>query len=542
MTDAVSSSRDAPRVTHTLAVPAVVTFTLLAIYIATLAPSVTYWDAGEFLSAIRTLGIPHPPGTPLYILIGNVWARVLGPVFGFAYSVNLLSAVSTAVACGMIAYLMNGWTQRPFAAAAGGILAGLMSSVWLNANETEVYAPSLFVSMLLLLVAERARVTRETRWYVLLAYLIGLGWSLQLSALVAAPAALYLALFCREDTEVRGQLRVARASFSTVARMIIVIGLGATAVLFMLIRAKHDPGINQGNPATWQAFLDVISRKQYLPVPMWPRQAPLYIQIGNLFEYADWQVALGLSPEAPPSWLRTPFTILYAALGVVGCIWHRHVHKVSWRTVMLLFITGTLGVIVYLNMKASPSYGEGFLPVGAKHEARERDYFFALAFLCWGLWAGAGAIRIAARFGSRARIAGFAVVLLPALLNWRAVDRGSWPQSDAPRYNAMKELTGAPQLAVVFANGDNDTYPAWYLQQVEGVRRDVVVITIPLLGAGWYREEIARRYRLVPDEYARVWRGQGATLSVICRAAATQGRVVVSSQQRDGSALPAACM
>ena len=403
-----------------------------------------------------------------------------------------------------------------------------MSSVWLNANETEVYAPSLLVSMLLLLVAEKARASRENRWFVLLAYLIGVGWSLQLSALVAAPAALYLA-FCHGDTEPRRKFGFDGATLSLAVRMIMVAALGATAVLFMLVRAKHDPGINQGNPATWQAFLDVLSRKQYLPVPMWPRQAPFYIQIGNVFEYADWQVALGLAPEAPPSWLRTPFTILYAMFGVVGCLWHRHAHKLSWRTVMLLFVTGTLGVIVYLNMKAGPSYGEGFLPAGAKHEARERDYFFALAFVCWGLWAGAGAIRIANRIGSRAKIAGFAIVLLPVLLNWRAVDRSAWPQSDAPRYNAMKELTSAPQRAVVFARGDNDTYPAWYLQQVEGVRRDVVIVTIPLLGATWYREEIARRYQLLPSEYVRVWRGQGATVAAICREAARQGRKVGTS-------------
>ena len=524
----------------TLAVPATVSLVLLVVYVATLAPSVTYWDAGEFLSAIRTLGIPHPPGTPLYILIGNVWARAFGPVFGFAYAVNLLSAVSTAIACGIVAHLMSGWTGRPLAAAAGGILAGLMSSVWLNANETEVYASSLLVSMLLLLVAERARISREARWYILLAYLCGLGWALQLSALVAAPAAWYLA-FSHRDIEAPRKNGIGGVSFLTIAGMIVVAAIGASAVLFMLVRAKHDPAINQGNPATWQAFLDVILRKQYQPVAMLPRQAPWYIQIGNVFEYADWQIALGLSPEAPPSWLRTPFTFVYGLLGVIGSAWHRRMHKPSWRVMMVLFITASLGVVVYLNMKAGPSYGIGFLPEGAKHEARERDYFFALAFVCWGLWAGAGAIRAVARFGPRARIAGFALVLLPALLNWKAVDRRAAPGSRDARLNAMAELGTAPQRAVVFAHGDNDTYPAWYLQQVEGVRRDAVLITIPLLGAEWYREEIARRYQLLPDQYVRVWRGQGATLAAICAEAVRQGREIVANAKPAEDVIPPAC-
>jgi len=79
---------------------------LLVVYVMSLAPTVTYWDAGEFQSAIKTLGIPHPPGTPLFVLALNAWARVLSPVISFAASVNLFSAVCTAAACGAFAWLM----------------------------------------------------------------------------------------------------------------------------------------------------------------------------------------------------------------------------------------------------------------------------------------------------------------------------------------------------------------------------------------------------------------------------------------------------
>src|SRR5687768_8353932 len=115
---------------------------------------------------MKTLGIPHPPGTPLYILIGNVWAKLFAPLLGFAYSVNLLSAVCTAAACGVFAHLMLRWTGDSVASGAGALLAGLMSSVWLNANETEVYAPALLVSALLLLVADNARVSGAGKWIV----------------------------------------------------------------------------------------------------------------------------------------------------------------------------------------------------------------------------------------------------------------------------------------------------------------------------------------------------------------------------------------
>jgi hypothetical protein len=218
--------------------------------------------------------------------------------------------------------------------------------------------------------------------------------------------------------------------------MLLVALLGASAALFMIVRAQHDPAINQGNPSTWNAFYEVITRKQYLPVAMFPRQAPWYIQVGNFFEYADWQVALGLHPDPPPSILRTTFTILFGALGASGCVWHRRTNRRGWEVMMVLFVCATIGVVTYLNMKASPSYGQGFLPPNAKHEARERDYFFALGFACWGMWGGAGAVRVASRFTYRSL--GIVVAALPILLNWTAVDRSRFPASLEPIYHARE--------------------------------------------------------------------------------------------------------
>jgi hypothetical protein len=507
-------------------VPLIVAATLLVAYVLTLAPGVTYWDSGEFLAAMKTLGIPHPPGTPLYILIGNVWATLLSPAFGFAYAANLFSAACTATACAVFAFLMQRWSGDRFASFAGALLAGLMSSVWLNANETEVYAPALLVSALLVLAADNARVSSEPKWIVFFAYLCGLGWALQLSALVAVPGGLVLLL------------AMWRQRPSVLVGSAVVAAIGASAVLFMLVRAAHDPGVNQGNPATWQAFLDVLNRRQYQPVSMLPRQAPLWIQVGNLFEYADWQVALSLEPSPPPSWLRTPFTLAYAALGAVGFAWHRSVHRVSWRAMTTLFVFATLGVVAYLNMKASPSYGHGFLPADAKHEARERDYFFSLAFVCWGLWAGSGAVSMLRRFGRRGAIAGVAVAALPFVLNFSAVDRSAAPVASAARDSALRILIPAPRNAVVFAYGDNETYPVWYAQSVEGIRTDVTSVTVPLLGARWYREELMRRYDLI-DNVA--WRGADSAVASICANAHRLGRPIVAAEVRDRVAISAAC-
>ena len=68
-------------------------------YVLTLAPTVTFWDAGEFIAASKTLGIPHPPGTPLFVMIAHVWA-LLFPLGEYAVKTNLLSAILSAAGAG----------------------------------------------------------------------------------------------------------------------------------------------------------------------------------------------------------------------------------------------------------------------------------------------------------------------------------------------------------------------------------------------------------------------------------------------------------
>ncbi len=492
------------------------TLTLFAVYATTVARGVTLWDAGEFLAAIHSLGIPHPPGTPLYIVVAKVWSFIFAPAFGFAISVNLFSATCTAIAFGVLADLMCRWTRKSLPAFAGAVCAGLMSTVWLNATETEVYAFALLVSCVILWIANKSYETKDARWVLLAAFVCGLGWSLHLTTLLVVPAALYLII--------RG--RIPKINYFGVITLAL---LGASAALFMIVRAQHDPFINQGNPSTWIAFWDVIQRSQYDVVAMWPRQAPWWLQVGNVFLYADWQFALGLHYEPGPSWLRTSLTVLFAALGIAGCLFHRHANRESWRALLILFITGTLFVVIYLNLKAGPSFGYGILADSAPREARERDYFFILGFVCWGIWAGYGAISLAQRSQIRPlQWITLAIVLSPVVWNWPVLQAERAQSATAVEFDARRMLDEVPPNAVFLAIGDNDTYPLWYLQKVHHYRTDVAIVTIPLLGPQWYREEVARRHQLL-DVAAKRWIGFGPTLGELQEHAAAQRRPVVRS-------------
>ncbi|OYV67756.1 MAG: hypothetical protein B7Z72_09265, partial [Gemmatimonadetes bacterium 21-71-4] len=137
---------------------------MLVVYVATLAPGVTFWDAGEFIAAAHSLGIPHPPGTPLFVLLLNVWARLFSTVLPYAVATNLFSAACTAAAAGTAAWLLASRRGLGMAAVAGAVCAGAMSTVWLNATETEVYAASLLLAMLTLAAAERSAREDGYRW------------------------------------------------------------------------------------------------------------------------------------------------------------------------------------------------------------------------------------------------------------------------------------------------------------------------------------------------------------------------------------------
>ena len=557
---------------------ALVATALGLVYVVTLAPGVTLWDAGEFASAVESLGIPHPPGTPLFILIARVWRLALW-FLPTALATNLLAAACTSVAAGAIAWLVARWVRDTTVAVASGLAFGAMSSVWLNATETEVYAASLVLAVAMLVVAARsgARTGRSLRRHpnalgredLLLAYLFAVTPPLHLSAMVAAPAAIVLATV---DTHLRldgrravsllaaallatgvgtGSIGLTAAAVAGLVGVVVVyrersgglidgsaiVGIvlvGLSAALFMLVRARHDPAINQGDPATIAGLIDVMARRQYDVPGLWPRRAPLWLQIGNLLQYADWQFALGLDQWVGASLRRTPFTILFAALGIAGSAWHRRWDRRTWAALLLLVASATFGVVVYLNLKAGPSFGYGVLPPNAEREARERDYFFALGFAAFGVWVGMGAtaaMRALARRVHRPRLAwgGLALAALPLALNWRAVDRSRQPAASLPNAFARATLESTPPGAVLFVAGDNDTYPLWYAQVAAGVRRDVSIVTVPLIPAQWYRAELARRGGLynLPDT-AR-WKGTAHEIAGIAARAEASKRQVAAA-------------
>jgi hypothetical protein len=510
----------------------------------------------------------------LWVALAHVWALALSPLLGTARATNLLSAVCTALACAATARLVARRVPRDggWVGTIGGVTMGTMLSVWANATETEVYAFALLHSAAILLAAARCgeeEGRRADRWLLLAAYLIALAPASHLSVLVAAPAAIVLAARRTGDVRGRAAWRADRAlvlagamlAAAGVGRMqwpIVAIGgavvlatmlvrerdaggrvaagtfalgtLAFSALLVLLVRARFDPSIDQGEPTTLRALADVVARRQYDVAPLLPRRAPVWLQLANVLQYADWQVAMGWGTGVLTSPARVAATLAWLALGGMGVRALRRDARTLCIALVVLAACGTIGVGAYLNLKAGASLGWGILPDGAPHEARERDYFFVPGYWAWACLAGAGAVALARRWRLPPAAAALALVV-PLAGNWRAADRARGPESTAARRFGLALLEAAPRRAVLFVDGDNDSYPIWYLQTVERVRPDVVPVTVPLLPAEWYARQVSRRNGLrwteEPVPGAGTLSAQRAAL--IAKAAAAEGRPVAAS-------------
>jgi uncharacterized membrane protein YhaH (DUF805 family) len=573
---------------------ALVALAILAVYVWSLAPTVTFWDAGEFIAAGRILGIPHPPGTPLFVLLMHVWG-LLVPFGEYAWRINLFSAVLSAAGAGCWFLVAHETLRRATldtgaqaaalirfgGAAAAAVMGAFAFTTWQNSNETEVYMVATLTIAATAWLILRWRARRGTpaaaRLLVLIVYLGGVSIGNHLLALLAGPGLvafliaelrLHPAADPAERRRERGQVAVVAGVWALLVGMglgnttLILVGgaafavaavlaarggalpfalvtlaialVGVTPYLFLYLRAAEAPIINQADPSTWQALLDVIRRAQY-PVRT-PLDNPMQLhgpgntgrsleiiglQLANYWQYFDWQWARSILAQAGDVPLRTLVTLMVVWLGIQGArTQYRSDRAAFWMMLGLWLVTG-LGLVAYMNFKPGFSIGYDRFPDPADHEVRERDYFFVASFVTWGVWAGLGLARLAAaamaRAGGGARrwVAGgvLALALLPVALNAGPASRRHSPDARLAADFAYNLLNSVPPYGVLFTFGDNDTFPLWWAQEVEGIRRDVVVVCLALAETSWYMRQL-RDNPIRPFERDRapaIWRDWPAT-------------------------------
>src|ERR1019366_179525 len=204
-----------------------VALAVLALYAATLAPTTAMWDTSEYMAAAKVLGIPHPPGNPLFVLIAYLLGTL--PIAReFAVRINLLAAAASAASAGIWFLVAHEVTSNLFAerwarltAAAVCALVGATSfTVWNQSVVNEkVYTVSLLQLTVVVWLAirwtRRPAGAAADRLLVVIAYLLALGYTIHPAGSLAAPCIVAVVLLVAPKTFVRGRL-VAQALAASV--------------------------------------------------------------------------------------------------------------------------------------------------------------------------------------------------------------------------------------------------------------------------------------------------------------------------------------
>ncbi len=570
------------------------------VYFISTAPTVVFWDVGEFLAVAANFGIPHPPGTPFMVILGRFLGLLplpLAPLYtlltgyeanNFVLKVTQISMLPGALSAGLL-YLIAlevmdrwpgmdrlPWGVRHASAAAGALLGMFAATVWKNSIEAETYTPTFFTLVLIIWMGFKFWDARDSRkglaYLILMPYVFVLSAGIHMSIVPFLLGYVVLILLVRRDLllnldtiaalglglaflttlyfpyEFTPRLAVVHggalgAAFWVLTRRsrrletpwvalffagvalqflarthatlvlagyvitlagyylqtrfwrdwkgiaLLMVLLAFTPQFFLISRAYYlhfHPNaawINEADPWNWQAFMDVLTRKQYGPTEFFPRRIPWVDQLRVLHLYLSWQF---------PPLLFLPLMLLALWGAVESYLRDRR----TFLYVTTFTLIASLGMLFLLNLRDSPT-----APVspGNPTEVRDRDYFYAYFYSLLGVYwafAFAGLLELAFRHaqGVLRRLvsaAGYAVmaglVVGQMAMTWPYVHRqGNYIAEDYGYNLLISPSTGG----VLFTNGDNDTFPLWFLQEAMGFRKDIIIANLSLLNTNWYVRQL----------------------------------------------------
>ncbi len=439
---------------HRLVPPLVTSGISLTVYWLTLAPDLTWAnfgrDGGELITTAVTLGVPHPPGYPTYVLLGKVFSWLpVGPV---AFRLNLLSAMSVALAAGLVTAVNQAMSTKPQTTAHGlftenlmpAIAAGLTLAfaplVWGQALISEVYG----LNLLCLAIFLWALFTARPSWLVGL--LLGLSVTTHLTALLMLPLVVIL-------TGRRCWLHLS-AGF--------VVGL--TPFLLIPLLANSGSPVVWGHPVTWRGWWWLVSGQLYhanlFAVPWRPLLARLH----------EWAMVL------PAQFLWVGFVMI--GVGAVRLVKsrepsvsssHYSVDRSPYTDYWLLTTVLTTAVlyIIYALAYNTPD---------------------ALVFTLPALLLCAMLLGVGLRYGGAWSL-GLPLLLL--LLNFQPQNLRS---AVLIRPLATQLLVHTPADALLLSSDEATTFTLWYFHHVESHRPDLIIVDTHLFAFDWYRDRLRSQH------------------------------------------------
>lgn len=303
--------------------------------------------------------------------------------------------------------------------------------------------------------------------------------------------ALYLAIISRQ-----------RIVLLTLMSFLLII-IGASTFTGVYIRSQLDPAIDENDPENLENLISYINREQYGDWSIVERRAPLWeYQIKKMYvRYLGWQFIGKGNIKGGDGYLAETISLnglwgIPFLIGIMGMVHHFFKDYKRAFSILMLFIFTGLAIVIYLN-QTDP-------------QPRERDYVFVASFFAFAIWIGTGVAGIlesisdsiqkrkAGRKYAQVLVAIIFFLLIPIRMltaNYHSHDRsGNYIAYDYS-YNLLQSCE---KDAILFTNGDNDTFPLWFLQYVYNIRTDVRVVNLSLLNTHWYIKQLRDQEPRVP--------------------------------------------
>jgi len=455
--------------------PVAVAVMLLICYWLTLAPTITDPDSGELATAVHTMGVAHPTGYPLYLIVGKLFDLL--PLGEPARRIAFFSAVSAAAGGGLLCWMLIALTGSGAAGVLGGLVLGLNWWVWPQANQVEVYALHVLLVCLVLAMFVRWLEQRTPRRLNQLAFCCGLALTHhRTSAFFIMPVLLW-ALVATRPVRVLGLART--------------VGWGLLPLLlygWLPYRSAHHPPIDWGNTsAGLRSFLEHVIGSYYAG-----------------YAFLDTAANAWAHTQSSLIKLHQQLSLVGLALALVGMA--GMVRSPRHRPLGISLAASFVAIVIWASFYGVPDKDIFYLPA----------LIVISAWCGWGLAHGASAI---ARRGLRANaaravsvVAWAAAAGLPASLvvrNWEAVDRSrEYVSFDT----AAVALRGVPSDAVLVLQADapNASYLYHYYALDHGPAP--VLISTGLAVMPWYQarlepaiREVAVRSKKVPVHERPAW-------------------------------------
>ena len=454
-------------------------FTLI-IYLLTLCRTIPGGDSGELIAGAYTLGVLHPPGYPLFTLLGKLFTFI--PFGSVAWRVNFLSAVCNTAAASLLFLSIFKLTKNNWAALLAAGLFAFSPLIWAYAVVAEVFGLNNFFISLMLYLMIRYYQERSIRIAYLGAFIFGLGMTNHHTFFFYAfPFALCVFWTGRKQL----------LNFKSTGLICLLFFTGLLLYIYIPIASTQIPTISWGNQSTWKGFLDHVLRREYGTFQLANRYVGHEQFWNGIFLY----------------FIYLPQQLLYVGiiLPFIG-IYYSLKKNSQWKKIILLTLfCFVLYIIVFHKLANLPLHIPLYLNIHMR--------FWQQPNLLMFFWSGIGFYYILTHFqnipnssdlSNRSNLSNLRnlpknlfpllailLVLIQCLSHYKKSDQhNNWAT-----YNFGKGLIGPlSKNALFISKGDIQTNTARYLINCEGFRTDIKIIDRELLRFPWFKRIAQKDY------------------------------------------------